>query len=548
MAQRLLTPRTSLQLVLSLTIVGSPAFAQTFPGTGEGVQLLTGVGSSVPDASDLKVGFGGVELTARVASTDSSLDGALVTLGIGVLPTGQLPLAVVPGIAIDLSAPFVDFALGNLAAGEVPAFAGTVPQGLVGSSLFLQGFALPIADPGLVANGLFASTDAHQVDIQSAPATPVITESIRLVSNDIAANDGFGTAVSIDGALGLVGAPREDASGFDSGSAYLFDLTTGQQVQKVFLGSSANTDNFASSLVLNDGRAVIGAWRNSEAATLAGTFYGVDPFTSTELAMVTPIETVQASLVGQSLGFSTAFSDTFVVSGARGDVALANGGGSTYIYDASTLSLLHKVFPSDPGTAANFGHEVSTSGDLVAVSAPFNSNQTTEGGAIYVFDGLTGLELHRFAPDSLAPFDLFGERVAIEGELVMGASGFMNIDLTNDGAAFAFDVATGEQLAQFTSPAPEENGRFGAGLAISSDYIAIAETLGTNSAGVRTGVIYVYDRATFELLATLEASDGLEGDALGEDLSISGNQLIAGAAGVDADGDLSGAAYVFELP
>jgi hypothetical protein len=65
---------------------------------------------------------------------------------------------------------------------------------------------------------------AYVYDLASAtPTAPVVT----LNNPYPAMNDDFGRDVAVSGARVLVGAPRDDTSGFDAGSAYLYDFSSG---------------------------------------------------------------------------------------------------------------------------------------------------------------------------------------------------------------------------------------------------------------------------------------------------------------------------------
>ena len=55
----------------------------------------------------------------------------------------------------------------------------------------------------------------------------------KVVANDGAAFDYFGNSVAISGTTAIVGAVRDADNGSLSGSAYLFDTRSGQQIAKL---------------------------------------------------------------------------------------------------------------------------------------------------------------------------------------------------------------------------------------------------------------------------------------------------------------------------
>ncbi|CCQ48707.1 Long-chain-fatty-acid--CoA ligase [Crocosphaera watsonii WH 8502] len=55
----------------------------------------------------------------------------------------------------------------------------------------------------------------------------------KLLASDGAADDQFGLSVSLSGNRALVGSRFDDDNGNNSGSAYIFDVTTGNFLQKL---------------------------------------------------------------------------------------------------------------------------------------------------------------------------------------------------------------------------------------------------------------------------------------------------------------------------
>ena len=67
---------------------------------------------------------------------------------------------------------------------------------------------------------------------------------MKLVPSDGAAHDRFGSSVALHGTKIVVGAPRSDTLASDAGAAYVFDLTTGAELEKL-VASDAAADDFA---------------------------------------------------------------------------------------------------------------------------------------------------------------------------------------------------------------------------------------------------------------------------------------------------------------
>ena len=522
----------------------------TFPGTDEGLTLLTALGGASPGDLDVQTAQASDTLTVELASDNPALNGAVWLLGVNFLPSEFAPIPSAPGLAIDLAQPFESLVLGLVTdATPLSASFDLIPE-LAGSSLLLQGLAIPVTNPAAAANSLFASTDARRIDVLPASGPLVLTETLRLVGDDTTVGDNFGFDVAIDSDLVAIGAPFDNIVNPDAGSAYTFDAVTGEQTAKFttpFLGSFG--DNFGTSVDLRGNNLVVGAPREDAVTTLSGIIYGFNGISGQAGPQLTPVATGGGTPVGHSLGEDIDWSDQLLVSGSRGDTALTSGGGSVHVFDAASLALLGKLFPEDPGFADNFGSSVGASGSLVVVGSPFDDDSADDAGSAYLFDGGSGQQLFKWAPADLGANDLFGEFVAIDGDRALIGAPFLNgPDFENSGAVYVYDTGTGELVERLTSPDPGFNFRFGDGLAIAGPYVLIGESLGRNSQGVLSGVVHVYDRETLAPVFQLEPSDGLLEDAFGESIAIDGQRVVVGARGSDALGNLAGAAYLFTLP
>lgn len=84
-------------------------------------------------------------------------------------------------------------------------------------------------------------------------------ELAKLLPADGAAHDQFGEAVAISGDVAVVGAPFQDDVGGESGSLYVFDLAAGLEVAQLYAEAATDGDLFGISAVLEDGRGAVGA-------------------------------------------------------------------------------------------------------------------------------------------------------------------------------------------------------------------------------------------------------------------------------------------------
>jgi hypothetical protein len=121
---------------------------------------------------------------------------------------------------------------------------------------------------------------------------------------------------------------------------------------------------------------------------------------------------------------------------------------------------IHKLTAEDAAEDDIFGASVSIDGDLIVIGAPHDDDACPEdpdcdSGAVYVFDAITGEQLHKLTANDASENDVTGASVCInDGRIVAGAphAGW--------GAVYIFDAGTGEQL-RWLARIDEYSGNFG---------------------------------------------------------------------------------------
>jgi WD40 repeat protein len=218
--------------------------------------------------------------------------------------------------------------------------------------------------------------------------------------------------------------------------------------------------------------------------------------------------------------------------------------GAVHVYDAATGVERFKLTASDAAPKDGFGDDIGIDGNMAIISASLNDRFGTNTGAAYVFDLITGQELRRLTPSDPTVQERFGSSVDISGNIAVVGGWQQFFDGT--GVAYVFDVATGEQLHKLTASDGQPGDRFGASVAISND-IAIIGANGNDHAGNRSGAAYVFDVTTGQELWKLTPSDTMADDGFGQSVGISGNTAIVGKAYYNADGGSSRSVYLFDV-
>ncbi len=375
--------------------------------------------------------------------------------------------------------------------GKLVASGPSVGDGL-GSSVFLQDdFAIVGA----------AESDALGVDSGAAYLFRRIgsswSETTVMLPADGMAGDAIGTDVTIWGNVAVVGAPQSNATGTESGAAYVFRSvgSSWQQEQKLVGSDTAAFDEFGLNVAIEEDVIVVGAHQH------AGTSGAVYVFRKT---------------------------------------------GSTWIEEA-------KLVGGDTTNGDHFGVTVSVSGDRIAVGSVFDDNAGgSSAGAAYVFSNVGGVwrqEAKVTASDG-AQYDFFGIAVSLSGTtLLVGAEG--DDDLGSiAGAAYVFDHTGGtwSETVKLTGADLEAGDTFGNAVSLSGT-TAIVSSRGDDDEGPEAGAAYVFARVagTWIEERKLTAPDGAGFDLFGVDVAVDGGWALVGAFGHDETAQDAGAAYVLPV-
>lgn len=317
-----------------------------------------------------------------------------------------------------------------------------------------------------------ADTDDTQGDNAGAayvfrydPGAGVWNQEAKLLASDGEPQDCFGEKLSSDDDVLLIGARTEDDNGAGSGAAYIFryDSGTAQWTEeaKLLASDGAPHDNFGC-VALSGDVALIGAMGANASGTDSGAAYVYrhDP--------VSGAWNEEAKLLASDglpwdwFGAFVALSDDLAAIGSTGNDANGAGSGAVYLfrYDAVAKQWNEeaKLLASDGSQGDIFGRGVAVEGDVVLASAI----KAGLGGQAYVFrhDTVKGQWEEQkiiLASDGELGFR-FGWSVALSGNLaligdIQGYSGY------DTGAAYICDVTPGgPPYSLYFTPTPVRAG------------------------------------------------------------------------------------------
>jgi hypothetical protein len=284
----------------------------------------------------------------------------------------------------DLSIPSAPVQLAKLLASDGSA------SDWFGADVAIQGTTVIVGATGDDDNGKNAGA-AYIFDI-SDPTAPV--ES-KLLASDGTTIDIFGSAVAVDGALALVGAPWDNFFGSNFGSAYLFDISDpSNPVETKLIGSNVGaSDQFGVSVALDGTTALVGAPYQGEPQDARGAVYVFDVSSPSVPVEITDLTAADGQHL-DSFGYSIAIDGSAVLIGAWRDDDVGKSTGSAYVFDISDpfAPAVAKLLPSGakkPNAARQeFGLSVAIDGGTMIIGAPlFGAFGGKDMGAAYIFAG-----------------------------------------------------------------------------------------------------------------------------------------------------------------
>ncbi len=155
----------------------------------------------------------------------------------------------------------------------------------------------------------------------------------KLLPDDGANSDYFGWSVGISGETAFVGAYFDDDNGDFSGSAYLFDSTTGVQIAKLLPDDGAVQDQFGISVAISGETAIVGARLDDDNGSNSGSAYLFDTTTGRQIAKLLAND----GAAGDRFGISVSISGATAIVGACFDDDNGGFSGSAYLFDVADI-------------------------------------------------------------------------------------------------------------------------------------------------------------------------------------------------------------------
>ncbi len=365
-----------------------------------------------------------------------------------------------------------------------------------------------------------ASGSAYVYELNTSSG--LFQQVAKLTANDGAPTDGFGYSVSIDNDTIVIGARwNKNSIGQASGSAYVFEKpsngwTDSNQTAKLTSSDGADGDKFGYSVAISENSIVIGAYRDDDSGTDSGSAY---VFEKPENAWIDSSQenaklTVSYESVYDHFGYSVAISNDTIAVGAYGyevEDSSEYDNGAVYIYNKPengwmTATADARLTANDSSDGDYFGYSVAIESNTLVVGASEDDNDIDNSiysaGSVYIYkrDNSTSsfIQAAKLIASDPHSNDKFGTSVDISNDTVL-VGAFLTDDLGEDsGSAYLYKkpndgwTDSNHESAKLTAFDAEAINYFGRSVAISGSTIAIG-SINDNDNGQSSGSAYMYE-------------------------------------------------------
>ncbi len=265
-------------------------------------------------------------------------------------------------------------------------------------------------------------------------------QQVKLLAEDPESGDAFGWAVDIDSTTAVVGVPKDDDAGSNSGAVYIFvkDGNTWKQQAKLLARDTAKSDSFGEVVAIENDTLVVGAPGHTHAdIRFAGAAYVFERQGERwiERTKLTADDAAKSDRFGVSVAIHM---DTIIVGSTLNDAGRGKDAGAAYVYvrEGNAWRQHTKLVGEDSRPGDHFGAGVATTGEIAIIGAPLHEEEGLGSGAAYAFLNTDGVwkETEKIVPDNPVKGLVFGSATAVSRDTVIvtggtdeeGAPGFGN--------------------------------------------------------------------------------------------------------------------------
>ncbi len=198
-----------------------------------------------------------------------------------------------------------------------------------------------------------------------------------LLPEDPLNNSGFGWDVAISGNVAIVGRLGAGVNAAGQG-AYVFDVTTGNQLRKLVPDNQVFDDNFGIEVEIESGIAIVSAFRDED---LTGAVYLFDASTGNQLQKLVAGDGAEGDRFGWAVGISRGVA-------AIGALQADSTRGAVYLFNVASGGLIEKIQANDTAVGDYFGYSLAMANGRMAIGAVQTGTDPDGPGTAYLFDSV----------------------------------------------------------------------------------------------------------------------------------------------------------------